>query len=445
MKLGLATFLASLLPAWGQSPLSLADAVQFALDHHPGIQASSSATLATQSRIEQARAGLLPKISYLEAYQRSDNPVFVFGSLLSQHQFTQDNFNLGTLNRPNFINNFQSRLSVRQVLYDFGSTRSQIRSAEAATGIAGEGERHARMGVIAGVASAYFGAVLAQQRLGVAQEALRSAEADLRRAETVRAAGMSTDADVLSVRVHLAAIKEQEIQARYGLEVAQAALNDALGQPLENQYNLSTPLVAATLSNTVLENLDQRSIEERPDARQADFSVRMAESQASAARSALFPRISVQGILEADRQNFATRGGANWFLGASLEWNLFDGFANRARRQESQHLLASARAQQKQTQSAVRLELRHAYADWKSAEERIGVAEAAVAEAEESRRITRNRYEAGLTTITELLRNETAWLETKTRHLEAVYEQRLAAANLELAAGTLTGDSDALK
>ena len=65
--------------------------------------------------------------------------------------------------------------------------------------------------------------------------------------------------------------------------------------------------------------------------------------------------------------------------------------------------------------------------------------------AEESLRITRNRYDAGLTTITELLRNETAYLETKTRHLEAVYQQRVAATALELASGTLSGDSDALK
>ena len=31
---------------------------------------------------------------------------------------------------------------------------------------------------------------------------MRSAEADLERAESVRAAGMSTDVDVLSIRVH---------------------------------------------------------------------------------------------------------------------------------------------------------------------------------------------------------------------------------------------------
>jgi len=432
-------------PAWGQSALSLADAVRMGLEHHPAVEASVANKQAAQSRIEQARAGFLPKVAYSEAYQRSNNPIFVFGSLLTQHRFAQQNFDLGTLNTPNFLNNFQSQLSVDQVLFDAGEAKAQVASAEAGSQIAAEAERRARMDVIAGVAGAYYGAVLAKERLWVAQEALRSGEADLRRAETVRGAGMSTDADVLSVRVHLAGMKEREIQARYALEVASAALNDALGEPLETQRDLSTPLVAARLPNATLESLDRTSVQERPDTRGAVLSVRAAESQSAGARSSLFPRISLRGVFEADRRNFVTRGGANWFVGASLEWNLFNGFSDQSRRREAEQLVTAARAQQKQTESAVRLEVRRANADWKGADERIEVATTAVAEAEESLRITRNRYEAGLTTVTELLRNETAWLETQTRHLEAIYQQRLAATALELAAGTLTGDSDALK
>jgi outer membrane protein len=418
--------------------------VQLGLQNHPSVQASIANKRAADSHIEQARSGYLPKLAYTESYQRSDNPVFVFGSLLTQHQFAQENFSLGTLNSPNFINNFQSQVRVDQTIYDFGATQAQVRSAELGSEMASEEDRRARMGVIAGVAGAYFGAVLAKERLSVAEEAVRSATADLRQAENVRAAGMSTDADVLSVQVHLAAMKEREIQARYALDVAAAALDDALGLPLETPHELSTALVPAQLANTELVSLDRASLQ-GPAARQAEVASRAAETQSSAARSAMYPRISVRGAFEADRQTFVTRGGANWFLGASLEWNLFNGFADRSRRDETAHLLTAARAQQKRAESAVRLEVRRAYAGWKGAGERIGVAAAAVSQAEESLRITRNRYQAGLTTITELLRNETATLETKTRHLEAIYEQRLAATELELAAGTLAGDSDALK
>ena len=69
------------------------------------------------------------------------------------------------------------------------------------------------MQVLAGAACAYYGDLLAETSLAAAQEAVRSTDADLERAETVRAAGMSTDVDVLSIRVHRAEVEEQRIAA----------------------------------------------------------------------------------------------------------------------------------------------------------------------------------------------------------------------------------------
>jgi outer membrane protein TolC len=94
--------------------------------------------------------------------------------------------------------------------------------------------------------------------------------------------------------------------------------------------------------------------------------------------------------------------------------------------------------------SAVQLEVRRAWADLRAARERIDVAKAAVAEAEESLRITQNRYESGLSNVTDLLRNETALLESRTRYLAAVHDERIAATMLELAAGRLSADSEVL-
>src|SRR5581483_891524 len=214
MRVTVGLLAATLGRLWAQPAMSLSEAVQTGLQHHPAIHATDASHQAARSRIDQARGGFLPKVGYVESYQRSNNPVFVSSSLLTQHQFTAQNFELRLLNRPNALNNFQSQLRADQTLFDAGNTRAQLRSAELGTNIAGEDERRARMDVVAGIAAAYFGAVLAKQRLAVANDAVRAAESDLTRAENVRSAGMSTDADVLSVRVHLAAMREREIEAR---------------------------------------------------------------------------------------------------------------------------------------------------------------------------------------------------------------------------------------
>ncbi|HFB98708.1 MAG TPA: TolC family protein, partial [Bryobacterales bacterium] len=105
----------------------------------------------------------------------------------------------------------------------------------------------------------------------------------------------------------------------------------------------------------------------------------------------------------------------------------------------------AAEAKKREAEAGVRLQVRQAYADLMAAQERVEVASAAVAQAEESLRIIKNRYEAGLATVTDLLRNETALLEARTRRLAALYDQRVAAAMLELATGALTIDSEVLK
>ncbi len=432
------------LPAAAENPLTLKEAVQLALDKHPSMEASAARVDAANAKIQQARSGYLPQLNYQESYARSNNPVFVFGSLLTQHQFTARNFAIGGLNRPDFLNNFQSALSVDQTVWDAGMTKNRKKSAELGKNIASEQARSTRMQVIANVVRAYHGVGLAAESLKVAREAVRSAEADLKRAEALRAAGMATDADVLSVKVHLAAMREQQIERKHDLEVARAALNEALGLPLDTPHDLSTPLTAMKEPQPKLAEYEKRAVAQRPELRQAELAARIAETQSKLARAAYWPQVSVRAAFEADRQDFVDKGGANWFFGATMRWNLFNGFATKERVAEASQALRGARAEQRRADAGVRLQVRQAYAREAAARERVQVATAAVAQAQESLRITRNRYEAGLTTVTDLLRNETALLEAKTRRLAAVYDQRVSAAMLELAAGTLSVNSDVL-
>ncbi|HOQ46265.1 MAG TPA: TolC family protein [Bryobacteraceae bacterium] len=432
------------LPLAAQNPLTLQDAVRLALERHPSVEAGRSAVMAAEVKVAGARSGYLPRIGYSETWLRSNNPVVVFSSLLTQRQFTPANFEINSLNRPAALNNFQSQVVLDQPIYDAGLTRLGVKSANLERSMALEDERRIRMELIAGVVRAYYGAVLARESLNVADEAVRSAEADLNRAQALRAAGMSTQADVLSIQVHLAAMKEQQIRRRADFEVALAALNETLGLPLSEQHELATVLTRASIDEESLEAYEQGSLQARPEARQARFAVGLAETESAAARAALLPQVFAHAGFEVDRQRFLNRGGANWLASISFRWNMFNGGADKARIDAASFGLQRARALENQAEAQIRLQVRRAYADFRSANQRIEVAEAAVSMAEESLRITKNRYEAGLSNVTDLLRNETALLESKTRLLAAVYDQRLAAVNLALAAGNLTPTSEVL-
>ncbi|MBE7543838.1 MAG: TolC family protein [Solibacteraceae bacterium] len=180
------------VPVLAQEPLDLPGAVQRALTAHPSLTAAAARIEAAEARREQARSGFLPRVQYRESFQRGNNPVYVFGALLTQRQFGESNFAIDALNRPDALNNFQSQLSAEQTLYDFGATRRGMRAAELGKQLSEQDRRGLELQVLAGVARAYHGVTLAAEALKVAEEAKKSAEADLKRAESVRDAGIAT-------------------------------------------------------------------------------------------------------------------------------------------------------------------------------------------------------------------------------------------------------------
>lgn len=424
--------------------MSLRQAIDMALARHPSVAAAASGVQAASARIEQARGGFLPRVDYSESFQQSNNPVFVFSSLLTQRRFDEENFRIGALNRPDSISNFQSVVAVEQTLWDAGRTRGTIRAAQAGREIASEDARRTRLDLTARVAQSYYGAVLAAEAARIASQSVKSAEADLERAAAVRKAGLSTDVDVLSIRVHLAQMREQLIRREADLEVARAALNEALGLPLDTPHTLITPLEQAGAARA-LEEYERAALQARPEVLQSRLAVDLADAQRKQARASLWPQVIARGAFEADRGRFYEQGGGNWFAGLSLRWNLFNGGADKARVAEADHAIARARSFEQQAAAGIRLELRRAQSNYEAAKARLEVAGSAVAMAEESLRITKNRYGSGLNTVTDLLRTETALLEARTRRLTAIHDLRLALIGLELAAGTLQPDSEVLQ
>lgn len=424
--------------------LSLKQALAIALQKNPAVRAASAAEAEAAARLLQARSNYLPKINYSESLQRGNNPVYVFGTLLTQHQFGPGNFAIDGLNRPDAVTNFQSQLTLDQVVYDGGQTAMGTKAARFGETVIRENTRRTNMDTIQAVVESYFAAVLAAENVRVAEQARTSAEANLKRAENLRDAGLTTEADVLSLRVHLAGVREQQIKAANSLQVAKAALNYAMGTPLETDYTLTVTLTEAALPGDSLAEFEREATGNRPEARQALLAGKIAGVQHDMARAAFLPQVVLHTGFEADRQAFAARGGTNWMAAVSLRFNLWNGFADKAKLAESAAAARRTGAELERANSGIRLEVRQTFLTLRAAGQRVEVARAAVAEAEESLRIVQNRYEAGLATVTELLRTDTALLDARTRQLAAVYDQRLAAVSLEKAVGRLTPDSEVL-
>ena len=91
------------------SVLTLHDFCRKVLDYYPRLkEQAATVELAVANRL-QAQAGYLPRLQAQAGATYGDDPVYVFGSRLRQRAFTQEDFDLDRLNRPNALLNLLPR------------------------------------------------------------------------------------------------------------------------------------------------------------------------------------------------------------------------------------------------------------------------------------------------------------------------------------------------
>ena len=108
--------------------------------------------------------------------------------------------------------------------------------------------------------------------------------------------------------------------------------------------------------------------------------------------------------------------------------------------QQEKVALLRAQAGEQAARSLIRVEVSRAYFEHQSAGRQVEVARSAMAQAAESLRILRTRYDAGLVTLTDVLRAEDADRQSQSGYWQAVYHNASSYAALRLATGTLNVD-----
>ncbi len=178
----------------------------------------------------------------------------------------------------------------------------------------------------------------------------------------------------------------------------------------------------------------------RPDLRSLGEAQSAQVSAVGAAKSEFGPRVSAYGNWEEDRTSFAGSGGNNWVAGVQISVDILP-LGKRAQLARESAAKQRIDAQVAAAEQHVRMEVSRAHIHRQTAELQLETAQAAMDESAESLRILKNRYGAGLATITDLLRAEDAERQSQSNYWHAVYGNAMAYAELLYATGTLTPDA----
>ncbi len=431
----------ALVPAQGQTPLTLSQAVQIALEKNPLRKAALADQQAAVADVKEARSALLPRLTFSETAMRGNDPVYVFGSRLRQQRFSAADFALNRLNQPTPFGNFATRFGGNWNLFDSFANVLNVRRAQDMQHAAAQQVERTDQELIFRVVQSYYGLLLAIQQQQVAEQAVRAAQSILQRSKARYEAGLVVEADYLSAQVNAAQRQQQLIQANNGVALAQLQLANAMGAPADSVYAPAETLAERTLALAPLPDLEKQALAQRPDLKQIRSQQAAQDKGVAAAKAAFGPRLSAFASWEADNPAFTGGGGNNWVGGLELQLDLFSGGAKQARVQRERALQERVTAMRQVAEDGIRLEVRRAYYDVDAARQQVEVARSAQQQATESLRINQNRYDTGLVTITDLLSVEEAARRSQANYWESLYRYHTSFANLELATGTLNQQS----
>ncbi len=392
--------------------ISLEECLRCALGNNPRIQAAMQDVFASDARIRQAWSTYFPQFSWQTGYTK-----------IKQLQLSD------ALGR-NLIFNYYvlGQITASQMLYDFGVTQNLVTIRKLdnqgykilLTGIVNE--------VVCEVKKAYYNLQYALEAKKVALEMVDRYEAFYNQARAFYIAGTSPKVDVTIAEVNLSNAKLLLIQAENSIDIAMAKLNNTMGLPYTNRYNISDNLrynpCDVTLSEVI--NIARES---RPEFQLADVKLEEARQNVKLVKKSYFPKLTVEGQYQVGGKTFVSNYGYNF--GGYLNFPTINGMLIKNEIKEAKALHSREQANAINTKNNIYYEIQQAYYSMVEKKNSIPVSFLGLKQAKENYDLSYGRYKVGVGNPVELKESQVQYQNAMLQYYNSLYQYNSARADLE--------------
>ena len=417
-----------------EGPLSLRQAIEIALANNPEIAARGWDAMVAQARQDQAFGARLPRLGIVGGYAHSlDEQRLIAASRDGEP---------GLFGRDIVSGDLVLSLP----LFTGGRLTSQVQAADLLRQAASYRWARTREELVFNVASLFYN-ILAQRHVIDSLEFSRQTLVEhLKRIDALVEAQKAARVDRMRTEVRLADIEQQLVRENNLLAIQSRALTSFLG--LRERSEAISPQGELALPEQVLAPDLAASLtaawSERGDYLAARSALAAQAGNVDVARSGHWPTVSLQGAYGGRWAAGSTTGAGDdqgdvGRVGLVLEVPIFEGGQVEARVREQRAGLAAAQERLRALEFQVRLEVETALLNVESSGERAAAIQKAIAQARESLRIERLKYELGEGSVIDVLDAQAALLQTETSYYRALADFRTASAQLDLATGRNLG------
>jgi outer membrane protein TolC len=408
-------------------PITLEQAIEIARENNQTFKEARLNLNQAREQLQEALGAEFPTLSLQTSLERSTDAT----SEITVNQ-------IPPRGQDGVTTDINAILQLNYNLYTGGQRSAQIELAESQVRTQELALEQAAEELRFNVTDAYYAVQQADSQVEIAEAAVADAEQSLRDAQLLEEAGLGTRFDVLQAEVQLANEEQELTSARSQQRISRRRLVQVLGLGQQIEVTAATaPEVAGTWDLSLEESI-VRAFQNRSELQQQLEQRNIAEQNRTIALAnirpqvSLFTRYNVRSIID-DGSGTGTGTGDGLAIGAQLDWTFFDGGQSRARARQAEEDVAIAENRFDQTRNQIRREVEEEFFNLQSNQENIDTARVAVEQAEESLRLARLRFQAGVGTQTDVINAQSELTRARGNLLDAIIQYNRSLAALEQA------------
>ena len=396
--------------------LGLEECINIALEKNPVILAVKKNSSAYQSRIAQAKSAYFPSLNFASGFQRQ-NPVT--NSITSFMNKDITTYTMGEVN-------------LTQQIYDFGKTKANVKVQKANYDYTLAQSDDTIDAVIYSVKDAYYYLLFTTHQYNLAKEMVEKYELQLKRAQAFYEIGTKPKLDVTVAQLNLKDANLNLLKAENAVNVAVAALNNAMGEPFINPYNLKDEL---TFKNYDIdfEKAYEIAKEHRPKLKMAEQKVKIADESVRFAKKSYMPKLQSSAMYGRGGAQF--NGDSGWNMGVYLQLPVTNAYLTAKQVEEARALYDKELAEAEKIRQDVYFEVQKSYYNLLEASKSIPVAKEGVKKAKESYDLASGRYKVGFGDFLELKDAEVSYENSQLDYYKALHYYNKSVAEFERVMG----------
>ena len=409
--------------------LTLQDALTYALQNNASVKKARLDIDKGRGRVEEVRAQALPQLSATGSLNY--NPVIgqIVTDMGSFKMGREWNSSVGVqLNQQLFNQQVFTGLQAAKASENFYNLSAELSEEQ----------------IIEQISAAYYQILVNRRQLTVIESNIKNAQKTADIIGNQYKNGLAKKIDLDRVKVSISNLSTQREQLANAITQQENALKYNIGMPVSTVISL--PDVELSTISAVANAQDSISINNRTEYKLVKTQENLLDLQKKAYKAEYYPSLALTGNYTSTGQStrfdlFRSGGQAFWYdassIGLTLRVPIFNGKATKARIKQAEVDLEKNREDQRNTAQALNLAFENAKLQISNSLNTINSQNENVKLAQDIYNSTRNNYNNGLASLTDLLDAENALTAAQSNYSQALLNYKVAEIQLIKSNGNL--------